>query len=165
MGKAEKIISRITGFLDLLGGIAVVAVMLLVVANIALRLLVNGAILGTYEFVGFITALVTGLALAHCAYGNGHIAIEFLVEKFPQKVQLVVGVIVFLVSAAFLAFAAYHIYLYGYSMVVSGQVSPTTKTPYYPFIYATAVGFLFLCLIYLFKMVEILRKGKAKKDE
>jgi len=162
MEKAEKIISKITGFLDLLGGMAVLAVMLLAVTNILLRLLVNGAILGTYEFVGFITALVLGLALAHCAYGNGHIAIEIVMEKFPAKVQLVVGILVYLASAGFFILASYHMYLYGYSMVVSGQVSPTTQTPYYPFIYATAVGFLFLFVIYLFKAIQLLSKGKTK---
>lgn len=144
--------------LDKIAGWIMVAVMFLVVSNVILRVIFKSPILGTYEYVGFLTAMFIGLAIAYCALQNFHIAVGFLLEKFPPKVQGVVEVFTGVVSLVFLALSAWHIADFAGSMIASGEVSPTTRTPFYPVIYVVAFGFLTLCLVVLLKLTESIRK-------
>ena len=161
MDKCEKFIGKITEFLDQIAGLAILAVMLLTVANILLRVTVGTPILGTYEYIGFLTVIIIGLALAHCAFQNGHIAVEFIMDKFPEKARLPIDFFTHLLSVIFLALASFHIAQYARSMVLTGVVSPTTQTPFYPFVYLAALGLAALCAVLLVRMLKITQKVKT----
>ena len=80
----------VTGFsrvLDRIAGLCLVSVMVLIVTNILFRVFLKRPILGTYEFAGFLTATVIGLALAYCAVQNGHIAVTFVMDRLSSRVQ------------------------------------------------------------------------------
>jgi TRAP-type C4-dicarboxylate transport system permease small subunit len=152
-------ISMISKVFDKIAGWCMVATMALIVGNILLRSLIKQPILGTYEYVGFLTALIIGLSLAYCAVQNGHIAVTFIAEKFSPGVQYVITVIIDIISFIFLSLATWHTGKYAYSMILSGEVSPTTKMPFYPFIYLVTLGLFMLSLVVLFKLIETIRKG------
>ncbi|HHT45935.1 MAG TPA: TRAP transporter small permease [Firmicutes bacterium] len=152
-------ISMISKVFDKIAGWCMVATMALIVGNILLRSLIKQPILGTYEYVGFLTALIIGLSLAYCAVQNGHIAVTFIAEKFSPGVQYVITVIIDIISFIFLSLATWHTGKYAYSMILSGEVSPTTKMPFYPFIYLVTLGLFMLSLVILFKLIEYIRKG------
>lgn len=156
-----RLVQGLSRNLDRVAGWALVATMLLVVGNIILRLL-GRPIQGTYEWVGFLTALAIGLALAQCAVQDGHIAVTFLVDKLAPRAQAVVVFCGGAVSVAFLAFAAWEIGRYATSMVRSGEVAMTTQVPFYPFIYLIAFGFLVFCLIVFTGLREPIRKVAKK---
>ncbi len=163
MDKCERLIGKATKFLDQIAGLAIIAVMLLVVANVILRATVKSPILGTYEYVGFITVIIIGLAVAHCAFQNGHIAVDFIMNKFPDKVKIPVDFFIHLVSFIFLALSSLHIINYARSMILTGEVSPTTKTPFYPFIYVAALGLVVLCAVVLIRMISLTKKVKINE--
>ncbi len=144
--------------LDKLAGFCMVAVMGLVVSNIILRAVFNRPILGTYDYVGFLTALVIGLALANCAFKNGHIAVSFVVEHFPAKAQAGVDVVVNSLSLFFWGLVSWQLWVYAGSTINKGLVSPTTQTPLYPFIYLVSLGFFALCLVLLVKLFESVKR-------
>ncbi len=158
----EKIIVRVSYGLDSLAGLILAATALLVVANILGRTLLQRSILGTYEMVGFLTAAVVGLALARCAVENSHIAIDFILDRLPVRLQrlvdLVLGIPVFL----FLLLATYNLFIYGARIAQSGEVSPTTKLIFYPFIYLVALGLLALALVVALKLVRSVLGGEQK---
>jgi len=153
--------------MDKLAGICIFSVMLLIVANIVLRTVFNQPILGTYELVGFLTAIGVALALAHCAFQEGHIAVSFIMEHFPQKIQSITAVIVNAASLMLWAATVWSLGKFGHAMKIKELVSPSAEIPVYPFIYLVAFGMLGLCLVLLFKLLvsfrEILGNVTAKK--
>lgn len=157
------LITGLSRILDRVAGFCMVVVMLLVVISILLRVLFNRPILGTYEYVAYLTAVAIGLALAHCAVQNGHIAVSFVVEKLPGKIQAAVDVVMNIISLLFWSLCVWQVGKYANTMAVSGVVSPTTQMPFYPFIYLVAFGLLALCLVLLVKAVESLKKVAFKK--
>jgi TRAP-type C4-dicarboxylate transport system permease small subunit len=160
--ECEKSVGKVTQFLDQIAGIAIIAVVLLVVFNIILRIIPGvNPILGTYEYVGFLTVLIIGLAVAHCAFQNCHISVELLMDKFPQKVRTTVDFFIHLLSVIFLAFSSYEIAVYGRTMVQTNVVSPTTKTPFYPFIYVAALGMAVLCVVLFVRMIKLTQRVKT----
>ncbi|MCL6446861.1 MAG: TRAP transporter small permease [Armatimonadetes bacterium] len=156
-----RFVTKISQILDRIAGWALVATMVLVVGNIILRLF-KRPIEGTYEWVGFLTTLVIGLAVAYCAVSNGHIAITFLTERLSPRVQAGIDLAVGLVSLGFLLLVSWQLTGYAASMIQSGEVAPTTNVPFYPFIYLAAFGFLVYCLVILVDLGEAARKVVRK---
>lgn len=157
--RCESIVCRISKLFDILAGWGIVAVMALTVSNILLRLLIKSPILGTYEYVGFLTAVAIGFSLAYCAVQNGHIAVSFVLERFSPIIQAGVDVITGFIAFIFLSLSTWHMGKYAYSMIVSGEVSPTTKTIFYPFIYLVAVGLFMLSLVVLIRLAGFMKRG------
>ncbi|HOP68912.1 MAG TPA: TRAP transporter small permease [Bacillota bacterium] len=151
MHPAAKSITVVTRAADYIAGFLLLLVMGLVVANVALRVLFNGSILGTYEMVGYLTAASIGLALASCAVQNGHLAIELIVHRLPPRARKLIGPLFSLPAALFLLVAAYQLGRYGQRVALSGEVAPTTGFPFHPFIYLVAFGFFILGLVELVK--------------
>ncbi|RQD78441.1 MAG: TRAP transporter small permease [Candidatus Syntrophonatronum acetioxidans] len=158
MKEVQGFIGKLSKILDTIAGWVMVGAMTLVVLNIFLRNVFKSPILGTYEYVGFLTALMIGLSLAYCAYQNFHIAVGFVVEKLSPRVQAIIDAFMGLVAFVFLLLSTWHLGGYARSMALTGEVSPTTKTPFYPFIYAVAFGLFVLCLVLLARVIESIRK-------
>jgi len=156
----ETVIVKLSRGLDFLAGMILAATATLVVANILGRALLGQSILGTYEMVGFFTAAVVGLSLSRCALENGHIAVGIFVEKLPESVQKVLHLVINIPVVIFLAVVAYNLYLYGFQIAASGEVSPTTQMIFHPFIYMVAFGFLVLALTVLLKLLQQFKGGE-----
>lgn len=167
MKQLAVIVKRVSSSLDKLAGLCIFSVMLLVVANIILRTVFNQPILGTYELVGFLTAMGVSLALAHCAVQEGHIAVSFIIERFPHKIRSLTDLFVNAASLMLWAAAVWSLGKFGQAMKIKGLVSPSAEIPVYPFIYLVAFGLLGLCLVLLVKLLvsirEVIGSDTAKK--
>lgn len=159
MKQFSGLIAGLSRVLDKIAGLCMVAVMLLVVANVLLRAIFNRPILGTYEYVIFLTAVMIGLALAYCAVQNGHIAVSFLFDRLPLKIQASVEMGMNILSTLFWGLCVWQVGNYANSMAINGVVSPTTQIPIYPFIYFVALGMLALCLVLLVRVMESIQKA------
>ncbi|WP_027364910.1 TRAP transporter small permease [Desulfotruncus alcoholivorax] len=163
MKKLSGLVAGFSKFLDQIAAFCIVLVMLLTVVNIILRVAVSRPILGAYEFVGYLTAGMIGLALASCALQNGHIAVSFVVDKFSRRIQACVDVFTNVLAVSFWGVAAWYIGKYAGSMSASGVVSPTSQIPFYPFIYLVSFGLVALCLVLVIRLFESIRKAAINK--
>ncbi|MDD4238422.1 MAG: TRAP transporter small permease [Desulfotomaculaceae bacterium] len=159
MNKFTGLVTELSRVLDKIAGLCLVAVMALIVANILLRAIFKSPILGTIDYVTFLTAVMIGLSLAYCAVQSGHIAVDFFVERLPLKIQAVIDMVMGLLTLTFWGLCVWQTAVYANRMAVTGVVSPTTQTPVYPFIYLVDVGLLALCLVLLVRTGESCRKA------
>lgn len=163
MKHASAFVTKMSRTLDALAGLCLVITMLLVVLNIMLRKLTSLSILGTYEYVGFLAALTVGLAIANCAVQNGHIAVDFIIERFSSRKQAWIDMLMNSVAFVFWGLSAWFICDYARQMVERGVVSPTTQTPFYAIVYLVAVGVFALCLVLLVRLFDLVQKVAIKK--
>jgi len=145
-------------FSDRIAQLAVMAMMLLVVGNILLRV-VWKPILGTYDFVGFIGAILIAFAIAYCAVLRGHIQVELLVARFPERVQAIIGSITGILSFGIFALITWQCVVLGNNMWRLGQVSATAHLPFSPYIYGIGFGCALLCLVILVDLIKSLAKA------
>jgi TRAP-type C4-dicarboxylate transport system permease small subunit len=157
MDAFERIIYGLSRILNVLSGIFLVAMMGLVFANVALRA-VWYPILGTYEFTGFLASVTIALALAHCAVKKGHVAITLFGERLPERAQAVLATIVGVLGTGLFVVLAWQCSKYAITMYKSGEVSPTTETPFYPFVFVVAFGLLTLAIVLLNDVFKSLRR-------
>ncbi|MFO7636613.1 MAG: TRAP transporter small permease [Clostridia bacterium] len=159
MEKFDKAVQTLTKGADILAGLGIFLVMLLMVSNILLKNIFKSPIVGTYEYVGFLTAVAVALALSHCAYIDFHISVGIFVDKMSDRRKAILETVtkgfIFIMMALF----SYNIMGYASRVASAGQVSLTTQTPISIFIHITGIGLGLLALVVLLQAVSSLLKA------
>ncbi|MEW6623398.1 MAG: TRAP transporter small permease [Bacillota bacterium] len=159
----KEFVTGLSKVLDTIAGLCMVITMALIVINVILRGIFNRPILGTYEYVGFLTAVMIGFALAYCAVQKGHIAVGFIMDRFSTRIQAIVNTAMYGIALTFWTLTAWHLGNYAYRLSVKGVVSPTMQAPFYYFIYLVAIGLLVLCLVLLVELIESIKRAAVAR--
>ena len=146
--------------LNLAAGWGILGMTALTCSDVILRLF-GHPILGTYDIVCFLGALVAALAMADTTLRGGHIAVEILVSRLHARSQAVIYFITHLVSLALFAVLAYQSILLGNSLHAAGEVSMTIRIPFYPVLYAISFSSWMVSLVLLVQLIQVVT-GKAK---
>lgn len=160
MLRMEKAITAAAEKINWVAASALFLMMLLTTVDVILRLF-KKSIPGTYEIIGLLGTVVAAFALGYTSVKNGHIAVDFLVQRFSPKVQALVGAVNALVAIVLFSVLTWQMLLYGFDLLDQGQVTLTVQLPIYPFVLGTAAGCGLLTLV-LF--VELLRSAQSFRD-
>lgn len=153
--RLEKAVGWASQKLDVVAGVALVAMMALVFGNVISRA-VWKPIMGTYEVTAFLAAMTISFALAHCAMNKGHIALTLFVDRLPPRVRAFFDIIVSTLGAGLYFILAWQVAKYAIHMKGIGEVSLTMEIPFYPFIFGVAFGLLMLALVSLVDLLKSL---------
>lgn len=143
--------------LDVVAGVALVAMMALVFTNVIFRA-VWLPIMGTYEVTAFLAAMTISFALANCAVEKGHIALTLFVDRLPSRARAFFDLIVSILGALLYLVLAWQVAKYALHMRRIGEVSLTMEIPFYPFILGVAFGILMLALVSLVGLLTSLKR-------
>ena len=131
--------------------------MFLTCADIILRLF-RRPILGTYEIVGFLGAIVAGFALAQTTIERGHVAVQVVVTRFSPQIQKIIYLITHVLSIFLFALLAWECVQYGNDFRASGEVSLTLRMPFYPVVYGVAFSAVVVCLVLFVDILQVVTK-------
>ncbi len=141
----EGLVHRINNGLLWTGSFLLVLTMMEAVLNMALRPLAR-PIQGSFELMGFASAVVASFGLAHCQEVKNHICVDILFRKMPRGMRALLEALGNGLCCLFFGMASYRIALLALTMYRSGEVSETLRLPYYPFTAGVALGFAALSL-------------------
>jgi TRAP-type C4-dicarboxylate transport system permease small subunit len=136
-----------------IAGFALTGTMLLTVADVVLRAF-KRPILGTYELVGLLGALVIAFALPQTSRLKGHVMMDFLTSKLPEMMQSVLHVVTRLPAIALFAVIGWNLWSMGNDFLRVGEVTPTLQLPLYPITYLVALCCFIECLVLFVDMLE-----------
>jgi TRAP-type C4-dicarboxylate transport system permease small subunit len=140
MKRFLRIAARISTWMDNVGGVILVLMMLLTVIDVIMRLC-GRPIIGTYELVAVAGAMVIAFAVPQTTYENGHIGVDILVEGRSKLVKDVLFVVTKLFGIALFLALSWFLYKRGNHLLKEGDVSHTLQIPAYPGAYAMAFCF------------------------
>ena len=144
----------ISNLLNTIAGIAVTFMMFLTVADVLLR--AGGhPIIGTFEIVSLLLALVIGFGIPQVSLDRGHVYMDFLLEKLSPKARSVMTTFTRLLCLSLFAVIGYNLFNVAARFHASGEVSPTIMIPFYPVAYGVAVCCLLECCVFIFDIVRI----------
>ncbi|HOW55781.1 MAG TPA: TRAP transporter small permease [Syntrophorhabdaceae bacterium] len=142
-----KYLDMVNNFLNkilmFLGGIAVLALMLLATGNVVLRIF-HLPFRGTYEIVSFLGAVVIAFALGYTQKRKDHIVVDILTEKFPPLAKEAIDKVAYLAITIFFGIVAWQLYVWGMKIMESSEVSETLKIVFHPYVFMVAAGFIIL---------------------
>ena len=139
MMRLEKQIDNLSAAFNWVAGVSILVMMLLTCADVVLRFF-RHPIPGTYEIVGLMGTVGVAFALAYTTAQQGHIAVEFLVRKMPEKIQAVIATAVDLISTLLFGIITWQSVVYALNLRRTGEVSLTVEVPVYPFVFGIAIG-------------------------
>ena len=142
-------------------GIAVMVMLFLTCADIVLRFF-RMPIRGVYDLVSFLGAIVVSFAIANTSMENGHVAVSFVVDKFPKRLQAGFRAVVNFLGLGLFAAISWQSFLYATDLRSSGEISPTIPLPYYPVVYGISFATGVVCLVLFAAFAENLAKVLRK---
>ncbi|HEY5974549.1 MAG TPA: TRAP transporter small permease [Geobacteraceae bacterium] len=158
----DQLVSYLSRFCMIVGGVALLLLVLLATGNVAMRLF-HLPFAGTYEIVSFLGALVTAGALAHTQRRKDHIMVDIVTDRFPPLVKRLLDAVSDGLAALLFGIAARQVWKWGDNLKMSGELSETLQLKYYPFVYGVAAGFGLLTLVLVLQMLRaILRKAEGE---
>jgi TRAP-type C4-dicarboxylate transport system permease small subunit len=161
MTNFDRIVGSLSKFFDRIAQLAVMAMMLLVIGNILGRF-IGKSIFGTYDYVGFINAVLVAFAIAYCARLGGHIQVELLVSRLSEKTQIIIGIITNILSLGIFTIITWQCVILANDKMRLGEVSMTALIPFYPYIYGVALGCTLLCFVILIDLIKsVIRMVKS----
>ena len=137
-------------------GVTLVLIMAITVADVFLRSL-GKPIVGIYELVAFLGAVVIGFAFPYTSWTRGHIYVDALVVKLPPRGRAAVHVTTRLMGLCIFVLIAWNLFRMGSDLVRSGEVSPTLQVPFYPIVYGIGVACGIQALVLFCDLVKIAR--------
>ena len=159
MRRIDRFVSGLNGGLAFVGGVFLVAMILLTCGNILLRI-VWVPVPGTFELMGFFGAVTAAFALGYTQLRRGHIAVDVLIGRFSRGTRRVLLAINSLICLVFFAMVAWQIGLKATVLMRSGEVTETLRVAYHPFTYGVAVGCGALALVFFADLVRALWPDK-----
>ena len=171
----ENKLTRLAEILYWVAGAAIVAMMGLTCIDVFLRYIVTmnqtygwtvlaelKPLPGTFELVGFLGAVAAAFAMAHTAVKKGHVAVSFLVQMLPGRLQGIIGSITDSFGLLFFSIISWRAFLYGMNLQESGEVSPTLQLPFYLFVYGIGIASIAVCLVLCVDLLKSMQKVVAK---
>ncbi len=153
--RAAADFDRLLRWLALLGGVVLVGIVLLTVADVALRKLANAPIFGAQNITELALLVVVFASIAHCGREGGHVAVDLIGNALSAGALRVSGVLVNLVGAAMLGVLSWRAVAAAQHAMAIDRTSNLLAIPHWPFYYVIVVGSALYALVQLIEAVRI----------
>ena len=154
MDEILKTIRRLSRFINIIAGISLTFLMFLTVADVVLRFF-RRSIVGTYELVAFLGAVVIGFSIPFTSWVRGHIYVDFFISRFSLKVRNVFNIVTRGMGITLFFLTGWNLIKYGMDLQKSGEVSLTLQMPFYPVAYGVGICCFIQCLVLLCDILKI----------
>ena len=151
----EKMVTRLGTIFNLIACASLVAMILLTCLDISMRYFFSRPIIGTYDLVSLMGAVIAAFAMPYTMLKKGHVAVEILIQSLSKGKQLVIETATHMVGILLFLVLVWQSLLLASDMKAAGEVTPTLLLPFYPIVYCMAACFFALCLAILLNLLHI----------
>lgn len=137
----------------LIAGIAMTASVILTCADVILRIF-KRPIMGTYELVGILGAIMVGFAIPQTTRLQGHVVMDFIIGRLPVAFQTLLQILTRFLGVGLFFIIAWNLWILGNDFLRSGETTMTLGWPFYPVAYALSICCMFECLVLLVDLYE-----------
>jgi TRAP-type C4-dicarboxylate transport system permease small subunit len=147
-------LKRLSTGLNAISGVIVFLMMFLTVTDVTMRFF-GKPILGSYELVSFMGAIVIGFAIPKTSFDRGHVYVDFLSVKWTEATQKVVFVITRIPSIAFFIALTIFLVLKGRALYRVAEVSSILQIPRYTLVLLLAFCCLVQCIVLIADILRV----------
>lgn len=149
------IIHRICSVSSRIAGSILVFLALLLVADTIGRF-IKFPVTGSYEIVQYGFALIVCFSIAYTGVQGGHIAIDLLYGRLPQRIKHLFEIISQFLSIITFALITWRLSVDGLEAYALSERSSTLSIPVFLFEFALALGFFMLALVILLNFLKLI---------
>jgi TRAP-type C4-dicarboxylate transport system permease small subunit len=149
-----NVLYTVSKWLNAIGAITLTFMMFLTVADVILRS-VSRPILGTYEIVSILLAVVIGFSIPKVSLDNGHVYMEFVIERLSRRNKAILYTFTRVLCIILFFLIGYNLFSVANEFRLSGEVTPTIQLPFYPAAYGVGVCCFLECFVFGFDILKI----------
>ncbi len=154
--KFELVIKKVSEILNIIAGIALTIMMSLTVIDVILRAF-GKPIVGTYEIVNLMLAVVIGFALPQVSLDRGHVYVDMLINALSKRNKAIMNTVTRVLCIILFILISYNLFSVGNEFHASGEVSPTIKLPFFWMAYCVGICCIIECFVFVLDIVKIWR--------
>ncbi|KKE77705.1 TRAP transporter small permease [Bacilli bacterium] len=154
----EELITKLNNGLQYVAQIILLIMVFLVTFDVLGRWLFNQPITGAVEVTELGLSMVIFLSIAYTHLKEEHVSIDFVVAKFPEKVQWVVEGIINLLITALMLLMSLSLFWYAQRFFTSGTVTGDLGLPIYIFAGVAGIGASIFALTGLLLAIKYFRR-------
>jgi TRAP-type C4-dicarboxylate transport system permease small subunit len=158
MKKFEKLVSKLSGFLGVIAGSTLVAVMLMTVLDVILRYF-GRPIVGIYDIVALGGAVIIGFSMPLAAEKKVHVYMEMGLQSYSRTVKQVLSFVTRVILFGISFLVAWNLIQLGIDFRQTGEVSLTIKIIYYPIAMGLGVCFIIQMLVLVVQILQVFSGG------
>lgn len=147
---------KTVGVLNAIAGVALTCMMFLTFTDVVMRFF-GHPIMGVYELVSFLLAVVIGFSIPKVSLDRGHVYMEFVLDNLHGKGKAVMMTFTRILCIGLFLAIGVNLFLVGNEFRVAGEVSSTLKIPFYPIAYGVGICCLIECMVFIADIVAIWR--------
>ncbi len=147
---------KATKGLNIVAAVMLAFMILLTVADVILRS-ARAPIVGTYEIVGLLCAILISFAIPFTTWQRGHIRVDFFLERLPLTARKIVNIVAKCLGIGLFILIGWNMIIFGMDLAQAGEVTPTRHIPFYPVLYGIGVCCFFECIVLFSDIVKIFR--------
>lgn len=158
----EKFIDMLFKLVSMVAILATVVIMVITVADVILRAVASKSVTGVMELTQFLMVFVCYFSMPWVTWQFGHIKVDLLTTKLPEKAQGVILVADKLLCIAFTVLMIYEVWKQGAQAKIMHSVGAVTRIPVYPFYYITSIMMVFVLVAMIINIISLVALGKEK---
>jgi len=158
----EKALHPIIRFINGAGTVFLGMIVLMTVADVLFRLFLNRPIRGTLEITEFLMVIVVFFAMSYTAMLRGHIVIQILASRLPERPRAILDSIADLISIGFCCLIIWQGIAQAEMTRLRNDISGVTSIPIFPFYYILVFGVALMCLVFLANLLDSLARWVKK---
>ena len=163
LSKAADLLSRVvrtaSEALHSVGITVLGLMMLLTAADVTLRYVFDRPVTGSYDLTVYMMAIVVAFGLAYCAVMKGHVRVELVVSRLPQRAQAILNSITCLVGLGLFSLITWQCFVNMKLLFASKLTSSVLLIPVFPFAGLVGIGSAFLTLVLLTDFLDFLSQA------
>ena len=149
-----KMVTAISGTLNVIAGISLILLMLLTIVDVVLRGF-NKPIVGAYELVALAGAVAIGFSMPRTALLRAHIYVDSLIAMFSRTGRNIFNITTRLLVMILFSLVGWNLFKFGGDLQKSGEVSLTLQLPFYPVAYGIGICCFVQCLVMICEIIKI----------
>jgi TRAP-type C4-dicarboxylate transport system permease small subunit len=149
MEKFKKLNEMFSSWAEWIGFFAVFLMVVITCIDVLSAKLFLTPVFGALDIMMMAQLLAVSFAGSMALLRNRHVQVEFFMVIFPRRFQALVDCLIRLLCLAFFVVIVWRLYTHGYHLQTGGEETATARIPMAPFSYASAIGLIPMCLVFL----------------
>ena len=154
----DAVVRRCVGAANTIGLVALVAMTLVTVVDVAGRYLLNRPLPGALELIELLMVFLVFGSFAFTEWQSGHVDVDVAVNRFPPGARAVCEAAAALLSAAFWGAIAWQTWVRALDIRAAGETSTNLGLPIWPFVVIAAAGSALFAVVLVARRVDVVRR-------
>lgn len=134
--------------------------MMLTVADVFMRAVLNKPIIGTTEIIEQMMVAVVFFGIGWCALKGKHITVDLFVSRYPAGLQKIIDIIIYFVGLILVAFICWRTFMSTLVVQDFGLTSAYIEMPKFPFYALATLGWAILFVAMVSLLVKRIKDGE-----